>query len=150
MSWLFKHKLLLLFIITGIWYWANNPADRFGLTRAGFVVYNKIPVFWFDCYVSPAGKLYLAADLSKSENVTYWLDNHVSVADFKTGSQFHLLVGTGFKDTNNIVFDTEQIRRLREMNCYPELLPSAEAIAKFNTIKNSGASAGILLKVMAK
>jgi hypothetical protein len=147
MSWFFKHKLLLLLIIAGVWYWNKNPSDRFGMTRPGFVIYNRIPVFFTDCYISPNGKLYLEEDLSKEVNVNYWIDNHLSVKDGEPLMNTPILVGTGFKDKKSIIFTPEQMKRLHDRHFSLELLSSKDVIVKYNTVVQGGQKTGILLKI---
>lgn len=147
MLWFFKHKLLILLIIAGIVYWTKNPEDRIGFSRPGFVVFNKIPIAFFDCYISPGGKIHLESDLSKKENINYWIENHLSLEDTKSFSTFRLLVGTGFKGTKDVVLTPEQSRRLRERKIVPVFFPSPEAIVKFNQVRDDSVSIGLLLKI---
>ncbi|MBN1307715.1 MAG: Mth938-like domain-containing protein [Chitinispirillaceae bacterium] len=147
MSWVFKHKLLTLFIITGAVYWFVNHSQRFGIVKEGFVVYNRIPVFFFDCYIDPDGGLHLEADLGLPSNVTYWFDNHFSVYDKKSSGLLPLLIGTGFDDSAEIAFSPDLIQRCRARGFEPRFSPSREATERYNALRGEGKTAAILLKV---
>jgi len=147
MSWLFRHKFFTLLIIAVVVYWLKNPADQFGFFRKGCAIYNKIPVLFFDCYVTPAGKLHLESDLSVSTNITYWIDNHLTLDDGNGKKNNLLLIGTGYNGEKKVTLSSEQVRNLRGRQIDIKYLGSAEAIAKYNSLKANGERAAILLKV---
>lgn len=145
MSWFIQHKFVTLFLLAGIFYWIKNPSHEFGYVRENLVVYNKIPLFKIDCYVAPNGKLSLEGDLSQPGNITYWLENHLNkTAD--PGANGILLVGSGFTG-KKIAFTNDQMKLLKDKSLKVVMLPSQEAIARFNELKKAGKPAGILLKV---
>ncbi|MBN1577602.1 MAG: hypothetical protein JW913_13670 [Chitinispirillaceae bacterium] len=147
MSWLFKHKVLMLFVIAGAVYWFTSPSGRFGITRKGFVVYNKIPVILFDCYIDPAGGLHLESDLGLQSNITYWFENHFSGYYNKDSGLLPLLIGTGFDDSVEIKFKPELVQRCRDRRFEPHFYPSREAIDRYTTLRGEGKTAALLLKV---
>ena len=67
MVFLWRHKFLSLTVISLFFYWFYNPEGSFGIARKGFVVYNRIPVAFFDLYVNFSGKIVIEGDLRKSE-----------------------------------------------------------------------------------
>jgi len=145
MSGLFKHKILILLIIFSVVYWNTNPPHRFGFIRKGCIVYNRIPVILFDCFISADGKLHLESDLSKTANVNYWIDNHLFNARSK-GSHL-LIVGTGFDNQKQIDFDQKQMKEIRENDFQIEYLPTRAAVARFNELQTRENPPAILLKV---
>jgi hypothetical protein len=147
MSWLLKNKLLVLLFITGIAYWINNPAGRFGVFTKGLVIYNRIPVPFLDCYIDPAGKLYLQADLSEKGNVNYWYKEHFSKSRNNSSFSIPFFIGVGFDDTASFILSDEMLNRIRQKRFDPEQLSSPAAIGKFNRLREAGKPAGLLLKV---
>lgn len=147
MSWLLRHKFITLFIIAATLYWLKNPDDGFGFFRKGCAIYNRIPVLFFDCYVTPAGKLHLESDLSRPPNITYWIENHLTLVDENGKQNTALIIGTGFSGEKAVTLTSDQLRILRERKLTIEYLGSEEAIAKFNSLNELGTRAAILLRV---
>lgn len=148
MSWLFRHKLPALLIIAVAVYFFVNPSGRFGIVRKGFVVYNRIPVCFFDCSIGPKGDLYLEADLSIESNITYWFENHLPDRSGESGGPLPLLVGTGFGDKVEIKFNPELETKCRIRGFEPHFCPSREAIDRYTTLRTKETAAALLLKVM--
>ena len=148
MSWLFRNKLLILLIILGGIYWVKNPADRFGISRNGFVVYKKIPILLFDCYIDPDTKIYLEADLSKKKNITYWYNNHFTKYKKNESGKIPLIIGFGFDTSTSIAIDDTLLQKCRIEQFDPLIFEHAlEAINKYNELQISGKKAAILLKI---
>ena len=146
MAWLFRHKLLALVIITAAVYWWVNPSHQFGVSYEGFVVYNHIPVFLLDCYISPDGKLHLESDLSVPVNINYWIQTHLRIHGFPE-TNLPLLVGTGFSGPPQFSFDMRTINHCHALGYEPKFLSSEEAIIRYNALKAKGTNVAILLKV---
>lgn len=147
MSWLFKHKLLVLCIIAGGIYLWVNPSGKFGMHRKGFVVYNRIPILLFDCYINISGKLYLEEDLSRNLSINYWKENHLESSRRTTQALIPLLVGTGFGDSAQVSFKQNVMAHCRELRFEPHFYSSQEAIARYNRFREENKSVAILLKV---
>lgn len=147
MKWFLKNKLLSALIFGVVFYWLYNPADRFGIVRPGLIVYNRIPVVFFDCYIDPDGKIHLEADLTQPSNITYWLDNHVSPTQKKTTSFIPLFIGTGFNDSCKLRLSTSVLQRCRSLGFSPSSHPSREAIARYEALRLQKKECAILLKV---
>ena len=147
MDWLWKHKLLLVLGILAVVYWIHNPADRFGIVRNGFVVYNRIPVCFFDCYIDPAGKLHLQGDLSHTGNIDYWYKNHLSNNAPEEGSHVPLFFGTGMDDSTAFSPAFSLLGKCRERRFEPEVLSSRAAIQQFNTLRERQKPCALLLKI---
>ncbi len=146
MSWLLRHKLLTAAIVAGCVYYFVNPAGRFGIVRKGLVVYNRIPVCFFDCFVDTKGGLHLEADLESPSNLAYWLENHLQPLSDESGGTIPLLVGTGF-DSVKIVFSRELTGDCRGRGFEPHFYNSREAIERFTALREKGTPAALLLKV---
>ena len=147
MSWFLKHKLLTLLIIAGIVYWIKNPAGQFGMHQKGFVVYNRIPIPQFDCYIDTKGKIHLESDLSTTVNVNYWYSEHFLKDRNKSLVLIPLIIGTGFGDEAIKQFDTELMQRIRDRQFEPKFVPSKKAVADYNKLREAGKPVAILLKV---
>ncbi|HON10061.1 MAG TPA: Mth938-like domain-containing protein [Chitinispirillaceae bacterium] len=147
MAFLWRHKFLSLIVIFLFYYWFYNPEGSFGIARKGFVVYNRIPVAFFDLYVYSSGKIAIEGDLSKSENVKYWYDKHLSGEKNENKGELTLLVGTGF-DPTSFKLDQEIISNLRDRRIVVSQMPSLRAIEKYKEMKMEGKVVAVLLKVI--
>ena len=145
MARLLRHKILLIIVIGIAVYALNNPSGRFGWTRKGLVVYNRIPVVFFDCSIDHDGRLYLEADLSQPVNFNYWFENHLS--GNHTDGPIPLIIGTGFGDSLDLNPDRNQLRKCRNRRFEPTLYPSREAIARFEELRSAEKKCVLLLKV---
>jgi len=135
MAFFWRHKILSLIIMALVFYWFYNPSGRFGIARQNFVVYNKIPVAFFDLFVKPNGGMAVELDLREKTNVKYWFDNHLP--SYKR---------TGF-DSVAFELDKKMISVLRERRIIIRQMPSGDAVAAYNTMKESGKPVAVLLKV---
>ena len=147
MEWLWKHKLLLVLGILAVVYWFYNPAGRFGIVRNGFVVYNRIPVCFFDCYIDPVGKLHLQGDLTKKENINYWFETHLSSRPPAQGSSIPLIIGTGMDDSTGFSPSFSLLHKCRNRHFEPKIMSSRAAIERFNSLREQEQSCALLLKV---
>ncbi|NLG17226.1 MAG: hypothetical protein GX556_07860 [Fibrobacter sp.] len=145
MAFFWRHKILSLIIMALVFYWFYNPSGRFGIARQNFVVYNKIPVAFFDLFVKPNGGMAVELDLREKTNVKYWFDNHLPSYK-RTDTDLTLLVGTGF-DSVAFELDKKMISVLRERRIIIRQMPSGDAVAAYNTMKESGKPVAVLLKV---
>ncbi len=143
MDWLLKHKLLVVLGIAAGIYWFNNPAGRFGIVREGLVVYNRIPVTFFDCYIDPDGKLTLVSDLSEPVNVNYWFENHLK--SNRGNTPVPLIIGTGF-ETEQFKPGATILKRCRQYRFEPKILSSRGAITLFNELHLQEKKCALLLK----
>ena len=147
MSWLFRHKFVMLLFVAAGAYFFVNPPGRFGIVRNGFVVYNRIPVLLFDCYIDPANKIHLEGDLGIGSNITYWFENHFTSFRNKGPGLLPLLVGTGFGESVEVMLSQKMLQRCRDSGFEPRLLPSREATDLYNSLRDRDKTAAILLKV---
>ena len=147
MGWLWKHKLLLVLGILAVVYWFYNPAGRFGIVRNGFVVYNRIPILFFDCYIDPAGKLYLQGDLTQKENVNYWFQNYLVKKSPGRRSTVPLFFGTGMDDSSGISPDFTLLQKCRNHRFEPKVMSSRAAIQRFNALREQEQPCALLLKI---
>lgn len=147
MSWIFKNKFLSLIIIAAITYWLYNPAGLFGIVRKGFVVYNRIPILFFDCYINPEGRLYLESDLTEKSNIRYWFANHFQPSTDSGNQLTPLLIGSGFSGKRSLLLNQKELQTCRNARYEPRQLPSIEAISTYNTLRKKGRKAAILLKI---
>ena len=148
MSSLFKNKFIIIIIVCTIIYWVKNPASEFGFSKKGLVIFNRIPILLFDCYISPEGKLHLESDLSKPVNINYWIMNHLTLDDGKGERVNSLIVGTGFDSIPLISFTEKQKQKLRSQQIKLEYYPSRVAIKKYNKSYRENKKTAILLKIM--
>ncbi|NLP02328.1 MAG: hypothetical protein GX089_07530 [Fibrobacter sp.] len=148
MVFLWRHKFLSLTVISLFFYWFYNPEGSFGIARKGFVVYNRIPVAFFDLYVNFSGKIVIEGDLRKSENVKYWYDKHLSGEKNIYKGDLTLLVGTGFDSTSFFKLEQEIFSNLRDRRIFVSQMSSPRAIEKYKEMKMEGRTVAVLLKVM--
>lgn len=147
MSWLFKHKVLLFLLTAFLFYWIKNPAEGFGIFRKGIAVYNKKPILFFDCYISPTGKLHLESDLSKPENIAYWINNHLTL-DGKDGEKVNkLIIGTGFDSVQSLSFSNQHRDLLQNRSLALEYYPSKYAVERYTSLQQQQVPCALLLKV---
>ena len=147
MSWFFKHKLLTLLIIAGIFYWVKNPSGQFGLHQKGFVVYNRIPIIGFDCYIDTKGKVHLESDLTQAVNLNYWFNEHLIKDRNNSLALIPLIIGTGFGEEAIKQFDMKLMQKIRQRQFEPTFIPSKKAIAYYNKLREAGKPVAILLKI---
>lgn len=147
MSWILKNKLFFLFIIAAIIYWLYNPVGLFGVARKGFVVYNRIPILFFDCYINPEGRLYLESDLTEKNNIRYWFDNHLQSSTDSSNQFTPLLIGNGFAEKGALPLTPKDLQTCRNARYEPRQLPSTEAIIVYNSLRKKGRKVAILLKI---
>lgn len=147
MSWFLKHKLLTLLIIIGIFYWFYNPAGRFGMYTKGFLVYNKIPLVQFDCYIDTNGKMHLESDLSKQEYVNYWYRNHFINDRNPSPAFIPLIIGTGYEYKEMEPFGRELLANIRQKRFEPKFYPTPRAIEVYNKLRDADKQCAILLKI---
>ncbi|MBN1760696.1 MAG: hypothetical protein JW863_20375 [Chitinispirillaceae bacterium] len=148
MDWLWKHKLVLVLGIVAVAYWFYNPADRFGYVRKGLIVYNRIPVAFFDCYIDPDGKLFLESDLSVPNNQNYWFEQHFSNYQNHTpNTAIPLYIGTGFDGAKQFHPNEEMLRKCRIRGFEPAIMSSGAAITRFNGLRQQQKKCALLLKL---
>jgi hypothetical protein len=147
MEWLWKHKLVLLLGGAAILYFIYNPAGRIGIAHKGLIVYNKIPVAIFDCYIDPDGTLHLESDLSQPVNLKYWFEQHFLTYKNEDLDQIVLLIGTGFNDGTRLKPDFKLLNRCKERGFAPNVMPSQEAIEAFNTLREQQKKCALLLRI---
>ena len=148
MEFLWKHKLLLLLGIFAVFYWIYNPADRFGYVRQGLIIYNRIPVALFDCYIDPDGKLFLESDLTQPNNCNYWFEQHFTkYRHHNRDMMLPLFIGTGFDGGNQFHPSDLMLRRCRAQSFEPKIMPSPDAISRFDALRQQQKKCALLLKL---
>jgi len=145
MTFFFRHKFFTLLFILFIWYWFYNPANRIGLARKGIVVYNRFPIFLFDLYINPDGKMVLLEDLNKEQSDGYWYKTHFT-AKSSENKRTTFIVGTGF-DSTEFVLNYNLVQKIQAQNILVKQMPSPEAIKQYNNMRDSLNSVSILLKI---
>jgi hypothetical protein len=145
MSFFWRHKFLSLFLISIIFFLLCNPKQRFGITKQGLVVFNRIPVAFFDIYIDPDGKLHLVEDLSKQKCFDDFVRDKIAIRK-KNNRVVSLFVGTGF-DSSVFSIEPNQENFFRDIGFKVRQVSSLRAVQLYNTNRDSGRTAAILLRV---
>lgn len=145
MTFFFRHKFFTIFLIFLVWYWIYNPSGRIGYARKGIAVYNRFPVFLFDLYVTPDGKMILLEDLNNDQSVPYWYNTHFT-AKSSENARTSLIIGTGF-DSTCFTLDYNFTQKVQNHGIFVKQMPSPDAVNLYNSMRDSLKPVSILLKI---
>lgn len=143
---LWKNKFLVLLLLLIGAYFYTNPADRFGIVRPQLVVYNRIPVFFFDFFVGFDGETELYDDVSEPLNFTYfWRNEGKGLRTEETKRVF--LMGTGFKERASFDLEPAYEDSLLMSGLHIMKTNNHDAARKYNELREQGRDVAILLKL---
>jgi hypothetical protein len=128
-TFLWKHKLLSLLLACAIAYFFVNPAGKFGLAWKNFVVFNRVPVSFLDCYVAPDKSIKMVENLANKETLA---DIFSDLSRKPVEDKVLLIVGTGFSGNSYQLSDSITLS-LEAKGITLTQLPSREAIRLYNS-----------------
>lgn len=140
-----NHKIISVLLILTVFYWVKNPSNKIGFAGKGYIVYDKVPVIFFDVFINQTGKVFIQDDITDPTTLKYWADNQLQV-DSKSNDWIPLVVGTGF-DSTKFTFPKEILEILRVRRISIKQMPTKEAIVFFNGLRDSTKPAMALIKV---
>jgi hypothetical protein len=149
MQFFWRHKILSLFIIAGVVYWFANPWHKFGLGRPSVVVFNKVPVMFFDLYIDPEGRQIAFENLRQERNVQTWMEQKIqSLPEDPGTARLLLLVGTGFSPGAAFKLPEAAEGLLFNKGFLIKYLSSPEAMIKYNDLHDMNKPVAILLHIL--
>jgi hypothetical protein len=128
MNFFWNNKLLSIIIICIIAYILINPSNKFGINQKNFVIYNRIPITFFDIYISPNGSLKIYEDIYKKEILE---DIIKSLVEYKKENNISIIIGSGFLKRSLILKD-EDLASIESKGIQVNQLSSKEAIKLYN------------------
>ncbi len=147
MNFLWRHKGLTVLIAAGILYWFTNPSDRIGMARTNLVVHRRMPIAFYDLYVSPEGKRRLIEDLKREKARANLCDTLGALNQRFSHKKLSVLVGVGFGSGEAITFFGEQTCIDQRTLLLVEELPSRDAIARYNRLIHNGDTVALILRI---
>jgi hypothetical protein len=140
-TFLWKHKIFSLFLIAVIAYFFVNPSHKFGFNQKNLVIYNRLPVSFFDLSISADGSAQPLEDLNKKDALT---DFFIDLSHKPDDENVLLIVGTGF-DRPFFQLSDDKAVSLEGKNVNVNQLPSREAIKLYNATVDQGKKVAMLL-----
>ena len=138
-----KHKFITILIIAVVAYIAVNPAHKFGIARADFVVFNRIPFTGLDLFIDFEGSVKPFMELGATENRREW-----SKVIFETPPEegMILIVGTGFGRASFRLSDSLVVL-LDSRNIHTIQVPSPQATQQYNAALDQKKKVALLLEI---
>jgi len=138
-----KHKLFSLLIFLSAAYYFVNPPHKIGIAAENFVVYNRIPISFFDAYIASDGSLKPIMNISGVDDRRDWME---SLRNETPGEDLQLIVGTGFGRQSFLLSDTIALQ-LSARNISISQVPSALAVQQYNAAIDQHRKVAMLLSV---
>ena len=140
-TFLWNHKIFSLFCILLVAFFFVNPAHKFGHARKNLVIFNRLPVSFFDLSISAGGFAQPLEDINKKEALD---DFFMELSRKADDENVLLIVGTGF-DRPSFGISDDQAVSLEGRNINVRQLPSHEAVKLYNTTVDQGKKVALLL-----
>jgi hypothetical protein len=141
-TFLWKHKIFSLFLIAAIAYFFVNPAGKFGYCQKNLVIFNRLPVSFFDLCISAGGSALPLEDLNKKDALT---DFFTDLSHKPDDENVLLIVGTGFGQPHFRLSDDRAASLESGGNITVRQLPSREAAKLYNASVDQGKKVALLL-----
>jgi hypothetical protein len=142
-TFLWNHKIFSLFLIAGIAYFFVNPSHKFGYCQKNLVIFNRLPVSFFDLSISADGSALPIEDLNKKDILT---DFFFELSRKPDDENVQLIVGTGF-DRPSFQLGDDMAVSLEGRNVGVRQLPSREAVKLYNACVDKGKKVALLLRI---
>lgn len=143
MSALFKNPILIVLIAFVVGYFFINPGGKFGYAQKNLVIYNRIPIPYYDLYIGPDGFHKPYEDISSKEA----LDDIVfNLFHGPSEESILIIVGTGFSRPTFVLSD-ETVIAWEAKGATVQQLPSRQAIKLFNSSIDQHKKVAILLSL---
>lgn len=140
-TFLWKHKIFSLLLVAAVAYFFVNPAGKFGYGQKNLVIFNRLPVSFFDLTISPDGKAQPIEDVGGKDALS---DFFLGFSHKSDDENVLLIVGTGF-DTPSFQLNDDKAVSLESRNVNVKQLPSREAIKLYNASVDQGRKVALLL-----
>jgi hypothetical protein len=140
-TFLWKHKIFSLLLIAAVAYFFVNPSGKFGYARKNLVIYNRLPVSFFDLSISAGGSTQPLEDLNKKDAL---MDFFIELSHKPDDENVLLIVGTGF-DRPSFQLSDDKAASLEGKNINVRQLPSREAVKLYNASISQGRKTALLL-----
>ncbi len=142
-TFLWNHKIVSFFLILIAAYFFVNPANKFGYGQKNFVIFNRLPVSFFDLCISENNTIQPVEDITKKSN----LEDFFNVLNQKPNDEALLLiVGTGFLSPA-FQLDDALATSFAAKNISIRQLPSKEAMQLYNSCKTEHKNVALILCV---
>jgi hypothetical protein len=142
-TFLWKHKIFSLFLIAVIAYFFVNPSGKFGYCQKNLVIFNRLPVSFFDLSISADGSALPLEGLNKKDALN---DFFIELSQKSGDENVLLIVGTGF-GRPSFQLDDSKALSLEARNINVRQLPSREAVKLYNTSAGLGKKVALLLRI---
>lgn len=138
-----KHKIFSLFLIGVCAYFFVNPAHKFGYCQKNLVIFNRLPVSFFDLSISVKGAAMPLEDINNKDALADFFSELSGKPDDET---VFLIVGTGFKSPLFVLPDEKTVS-LESRNITVKQVPSKEAVGLYNSSMDQGRKTALLLAI---
>jgi hypothetical protein len=136
-----NHKLFSLLIICGLVYWFSNPSHKFGYAGKSLVIYNRVPISFFDVYITPDGSIKPEMNLTDPQAQTDWVND---ILQTPHEDELLLIVGTGIAKTSFHLKDS-LITKLDFQKIRVTQVPTLEAVRLYNASVDANKPTAIIL-----
>jgi hypothetical protein len=145
---IWRHKILLLFVLLAAGYWYYNKAGQFGIiANPGLIIYDRIPVAFFDLYIDFDGRNLPQDDIRDPGVRDYWWRENQAMLVVPATHERTLIVGQGFAPSDEVRLTDEQGNALRMAGVDTKVLPTRDAMRMYNTMKSAGRAVAILVRI---
>ena len=139
-TFLWNHKIFSLILIAIGAYFFVNPSHKFGYSQ---VIFNRLPVSFFDIAISADGSARPIEDLNKKDILA---DFFIELCHKPDDENVQLIVGTGF-DRPSFQLSDDKAASFEGRNINVRQLPSRKAVALFNESVDQGKKVALLLSI---
>ena len=140
-TFLWNHKIFSLFCIAIIAFFFINPAHKFGYGQKNLVIFNRLPVSFFDLSISAGGSAAPLEDINMKDALT---DFFRELSNKPNDENVLLIVGTGF-DRPSFRLSDDQAVSLEGGNINVTQIPSRQAVKLYNASVDQGKKVALLL-----
>jgi hypothetical protein len=140
-TFLWNHKFFSLLCIAAAAYFFVNPGNKFGYCQKNLVIFNRLPVSFFDLSISATGSALPLEDIGKKDALS---DFFLELMRKPDDESVMLIVGTGF-DRPFFQLADEKAISLESRNITVKQLPSKEAVKLYNSSADQGKKIALLL-----
>ncbi len=140
-----RHKLITLLLIALGAYIYYNPRGKFGYLGDRVVVFNRMPIAFFDLYVDPRGSYRIIDNLSNARVLDDWW-NRIQGLTREEGDRPHLIIGEG-RGSKSFILPDVMANNLRTRGISIRVMETEKAIAAYNALKDEGKPVAALLRL---
>jgi hypothetical protein len=142
-SFLFKNKIIIIIIACVAAYFFLNPGGKFGFAQKNLVIYNRVPLMFYDLFVDPSGSPKPVEEISAKEALQeIWTDLFAVPSE----ESILIIIGSGFSRPSFVLND-ETVIALEAKGATIKQLPSPQAINLFNASVEQHKKVAILLRL---